>query len=392
MIALFIMSTLLATDTAAALAMSPGGIPLLQPQSLWPRSRQTVLRGEGQPPPNAPTGQELFLDGGFVYVPPPPQSETGDPRFHDYSFYVAPTAPTQTQTVPQAVTPTAAPPTPTQVPVQFLVPAYSATPTPPAESVSPASPTPIVVIAPAKQSDQGQFIDGGFLYIPAGPQSPDDPAFHRGTFAYSEDSDRMIRVPESASVVPLAQGAAGTQRPAAQTVTTAPLQSAPEIEQPETGHDWSHEPAPASSVAQPEMQTFANLSPSYYERTPLPAEGKAMYYNPGVMQEVLEYRLSMGQVDKCPDCAGYVALLRAGDLNRRVWIKWPNGVVEGPFLVIDVAATHHIDMLLGRGWVIDVDYRTAMRHGMNRPLLVTVYDYPPLVQPFTSGHTNSMPQ
>ena len=120
----------------------------------------------------------------------------------------------------------------------------------------------------------------------------------------------------------------------------------------------------------------AGIQPSYYERSPLPARGKAMYYNPGIMQAVLDYRKAQGQVNPCPECVGHVALLRSGDLNRRVWIEWPDGMVEGPFLVIDVAARHHIQMLLQREWVIDVDFRTAMRHNMNRPLWVTIMESP----------------
>ena len=102
-----------------------------------------------------------------------------------------------------------------------------------------------------------------------------------------------------------------------------------------------------------------------------------MYYNPGIMPEVLSYRLQLKQVEVCGDCVGYVALLRAGDLNRKVWLQWDDGTVEGPFLVIDVAARHHVPSLLARSWVVDVDYPTAMRRGMNQPIPVTVLAAPP---------------
>lgn len=120
------------------------------------------------------------------------------------------------------------------------------------------------------------------------------------------------------------------------------------------------------------------LSPSYHERSSLPAFGKAMYYNPGVMETVLENRIEMGEVDFCIDCVGYAAMLRRGDLNNRIWIQLPDGTVEGPFLVIDVADLRHVPMLLKREWVVDVDYETAMRWRMSGPRLVTLWAEPPL--------------
>ena len=102
-----------------------------------------------------------------------------------------------------------------------------------------------------------------------------------------------------------------------------------------------------------------------------------MYYNPGIMQQVLAFRLEAQHVSMCRECVGYVALLGREDLNRKVWIEWGPGDVEGPFLVIDAAAKHHVSSLLERNWVIDVDYATAMRRDMNRPLPVTVWDRRP---------------
>ncbi|MCC6458389.1 MAG: hypothetical protein IT328_25785 [Caldilineaceae bacterium] len=109
----------------------------------------------------------------------------------------------------------------------------------------------------------------------------------------------------------------------------------------------------------------------------LPVTGLAMFYNPEVMQEVLANRLAMGQLSACSECIGHVALLRAGDLNRHVWLQWADGVVEGPFLVADVAAPHHVAQLLARNWVVDVDYRTAARRGIINPVPVTVWAAPP---------------
>lgn len=121
-----------------------------------------------------------------------------------------------------------------------------------------------------------------------------------------------------------------------------------------------------------------DLTPAYNQPTALPAYGKAMFYNPGVMETVLENRLEMGVVDHCHECVGYVAMLRAGDLNRRVWIQLSDSTVEGPFQVIDAADQKHVQMLIKKMWVIDVDYETAMRWKMAGPRLITLWDEPPL--------------
>jgi hypothetical protein len=108
-----------------------------------------------------------------------------------------------------------------------------------------------------------------------------------------------------------------------------------------------------------------------------PRSGRAMYYNPGIMDQVVSFRMQSNHVSTCRECVGYVALLDRADLNRKVWIEWGAGDVEGPFLVVDCAAKQHVQLLLSRNWVVDVDYATAMRHGMNRPLPVTVWDRRP---------------
>ena len=109
------------------------------------------------------------------------------------------------------------------------------------------------------------------------------------------------------------------------------------------------------------------MSPSYYDATPLPVSGLAMYYAPNVMENVAQYRLRVNKIEGCDECEGSVALLRAGDLDRKVWIQLQNGEVDGPFQVLDVAARHHIPSLLARNWVVDVDYDTAMRWGCAVP-------------------------
>ncbi|MCB0097259.1 MAG: hypothetical protein KDE46_16125 [Caldilineaceae bacterium] len=121
---------------------------------------------------------------------------------------------------------------------------------------------------------------------------------------------------------------------------------------------------------------------AYHQQTPLPLKGRAMYYNPGIMETVLENRLRFGTVDICGECIGYVAMMRVGDLNRRVWIQLPDDTVHGPFQVIDAADVGHVPMLIEKEWAIDVDYETAHGWGMRSPWRVTVLSEPPAnIQP-----------
>ncbi len=137
-------------------------------------------------------------------------------------------------------------------------------------------------------------------------------------------------------------------------------------------------PVPTSVTAlSTQVAQYDRWQATYSQRSVLPITGLAMFYNPNVMQEVVNNRLAMGQLSTCAECIGNVALLRAGDLNRRVWVQWADGTIEGPFLVADVAAIHHIPQLVARNWAIDVDHQTALRHKMNGPVMVTVWDTPP---------------
>lgn len=124
-------------------------------------------------------------------------------------------------------------------------------------------------------------------------------------------------------------------------------------------------------------QSLDQLSPAYGEQSILPKSGKVMFYNPGIMEIVIENRIKANDISSCPDCIGYAALLRKGDLDRKIWIEFADGLVEGPFHVVDVAAPQHVLMLLGKEWVADVDYETAMRWRMAGPRWGTVYSYPP---------------
>lgn len=104
--------------------------------------------------------------------------------------------------------------------------------------------------------------------------------------------------------------------------------------------------------------------------------GDATYYAPGVMDEVYANRLAWGQVQPCPACVGYVALMDSRDIGRLVWLDWGD-VTEGPYQVIDCAAAQHRAGLVARGRVVEVDYATALRHRMAGPVPVRVLWRPP---------------
>jgi len=110
------------------------------------------------------------------------------------------------------------------------------------------------------------------------------------------------------------------------------------------------------------------LTPGYWEQTPLPQTGLATFYAPGMMQHVLDVRDGYGQMLRCPECVGTVALLRAGDIGRKVWLQPPGGEKIGPFLVIDCARQVDVWPLVDRNWVVDVSYELGELWGMNRPL------------------------
>ena len=85
----------------------------------------------------------------------------------------------------------------------------------------------------------------------------------------------------------------------------------------------------------------------------MPQTGLATYYAPGMMEYVAGYRQTQGQLPACPECVGTVALLRAGDIGRKVWLQQADGERVGPFLVIDCARRQDVVSVggarLGRG-------------------------------------------
>lgn len=123
-------------------------------------------------------------------------------------------------------------------------------------------------------------------------------------------------------------------------------------------------------------QSWKTINPGYKQPTNFPVRGFSTYYNPGVMEQVVSYRTRVGDITPCPECIGEVALVRAGDINRRIWLQLDDTTVEGPFLVTDCAHTWDVGPLVRRGWGVDLDYDTAARWDFDMRV-VTILDEPP---------------
>jgi hypothetical protein len=104
--------------------------------------------------------------------------------------------------------------------------------------------------------------------------------------------------------------------------------------------------------------------------------GKATYYADGVMERMWQLRIQAGDVQPCKDCIGAVAMMRRGDIGRKVWVE-RNGEVTGPFIVVDCAAPQDYPALSGRGLVLEVPYWLAQRWKMAGPVAVRVLERPP---------------
>jgi hypothetical protein len=113
-----------------------------------------------------------------------------------------------------------------------------------------------------------------------------------------------------------------------------------------------------------------------------PLDGKATYFNPGIFERVAAYRTSIGQLDPCAECIGYVALAEAEHIGRKVWLQAPGRAIEGPMQVVDCGDRTNQQARKASGWVVDVDWQTAQRWGMRGPLAgVRVYFAPPKLTP-----------
>lgn len=112
--------------------------------------------------------------------------------------------------------------------------------------------------------------------------------------------------------------------------------------------------------------------------------GKATYYRPGLMDQVA--------INRGLDLDGYlagVALNRAGDLGRVVWLDFDDGLLYGPFLVVDCAQRgEHFRRREAQGYVVEVPAWVARLHGFYGvgPVPVTVR----FVDPYLAGKVLDM--
>jgi len=87
-------------------------------------------------------------------------------------------------------------------------------------------------------------------------------------------------------------------------------------------------------------------------------KGLSTYYRAGLMDEVA--------INRGLDLDGYisgVALNRAGDLGRVIWLEWDDGSIMGPFLVVDCAQRIHFDEREQQGRVVEVPAWVARLQG-----------------------------
>jgi len=97
-------------------------------------------------------------------------------------------------------------------------------------------------------------------------------------------------------------------------------------------------------------------------------EGKASFYNIRRMQEVA-YNREM-ELDGAID---FIAMNRAGDLGRLVWIE-KDGIVYGPYRNVDCAQEGaHYEARENRNLVIEVSWEQAQEWHMIKPMPVKVW-------------------
>ena len=97
----------------------------------------------------------------------------------------------------------------------------------------------------------------------------------------------------------------------------------------------------------------------------------------------MAYRESIGQLEPCLACLGFVALADAEHIGKRVWLQAPGREIEGGFLVADCGSRADQVARKASGWVVDVDWPTAQRWDMHGPIEgVRVYFEPPPIEPW----------
>jgi hypothetical protein len=106
-------------------------------------------------------------------------------------------------------------------------------------------------------------------------------------------------------------------------------------------------------------------------------DGWGTHYSNGLMAEVARARgISLDGF------AGGVALNRAGDLGRAVWLEF-NGTVSGPYLSVDCARRGRDYVVREqKRYIVEIDYDLAQRWGVvGDPFAVRVYFEAPIGAP-----------
>jgi hypothetical protein len=99
------------------------------------------------------------------------------------------------------------------------------------------------------------------------------------------------------------------------------------------------------------------------------ASGKATSYNPGVMDGVVANRVKWKHIDITQPHIGYVALQDKRYLGKRIFLEFPGGYFEGPFLVADCGKESDQEHLNEIDFSVDLSYELAVRYGVvKKPL------------------------
>lgn len=91
--------------------------------------------------------------------------------------------------------------------------------------------------------------------------------------------------------------------------------------------------------------------------------GGAVWYAPNMMEGTARYRgLSLdGFLDG-------VSLMSPSDIGQTVWLRYPGGEWEGPYLVVDCAQiNHHFAATYYNKETVEIGWQTALRWGMVGP-------------------------
>lgn len=111
--------------------------------------------------------------------------------------------------------------------------------------------------------------------------------------------------------------------------------------------------------------------------TNLPTSGHATYYAEGVMEAVAQRRIRSGQIAACPECVGSVAMMRKGDIGRKVWLEYHDSTI-GPWLVVDCADVSDFQRVVQHDLIVEIPYDLAMKLQIRGPVPITVLPERPL--------------